>query len=134
MTTDIRRHILTLALGGAIAVLSGPALYGQSTSAAPTPTPTATAPDYGKDATEAQKKTAEETAKLRHDSKDLKDQVRANKAQLKSDVKTYGKASSQVAADKAQLQKDAQLKRGLDRDVRMDRTHIMRMNRAMARH
>ena len=127
MNTDIRRHVLTLTLGAAMAVLSGPALHAQSTAAAPSPV-TSPAPDNGQDMRAAVKKTAHATAQYKQDSEKLKRQVRENKAQLKSDMKTYGKSSAQVAADKAQLAKDAQLQRGLSNAVRADRTHIMRLN------
>ena len=135
MKTDIRRYILTLTLGAAVAVLSGPALHAQSTTAAPSPTTTlapspttSPAPDSGLKMHEATKKTAEATAQYKQDDQKLKEQVQDNKAQLKSDMKTYGKSSSQVAADKAQLQRDAQLKRGLNQDVQADRAHMMRLN------
>lgn len=141
MKTDIRRHILTLALGAAVAVLSGPALHAQSSTAAPSPTPTAaptttttTPPDNGQDMRIATKKTAQVKARNKQDSQKLQQQVRSNKAQLKSDMKTYGKSSSQVAADKVQLHRDAQLKGGLNRHVRADRGHMMRLNHVARMH
>jgi hypothetical protein len=131
--TDIRRHILTLSLGAAMAVLSGPALHAQSTTPAPSTT-TSPAPDNGQDMRVATNRAAQVTARNKQDSQKLQQQVRSNKAQLKSDMKTYGKNSSQVAADKAQLRRDAQLKHGLNRHVRADRGHVARLNHVARTH
>ncbi len=150
MTIDIRRHLLTLTLGGAIAVLSGPTLYAQSTTAAPTPSATAAgspsataAPSTPATATtapnpkqvEARLHTVTEGA-VKQDQRDVSGlvaQTKAEETQLKSDMKTYGKASPQVAADKAALARDHQLAGKLRTDVRQERMHVERLNRAIRR-
>lgn len=112
MKSDIQRHILTLTLGGALAVLASPRLHAQTTSAAPGPT------DAASDAVANQRA---DVAADRQKVEGLHDQVAADKAQLKSDMNKYGKNSPQVKADKAAIKSTHNQEKALSRDVRSDR-------------
>lgn len=121
MKPDIRRHILTLTLGGALAVLASPALHAQTTNSAPAPTtPTTSGADPTQDL-------RSNIAADEQKSDGLDQQLKEDKGQLKSDVQKYGKNSPQVKADKAAMKSLRNQQQALNRNLAATRSRAATM-------
>lgn len=110
MKADIRRHILSLTLGGALAMLGGPALHAQTSNATPAATPTTNGASPVQDLRSTLAGDQQKAA-------GLDQQVKEDKGQLKSDLQKYGKNSPQVKADRSALKSLRNQQQSLNRSI-----------------
>lgn len=120
MRADIRRHILTLTLGGALAVVASPALHAQATSATPAQPPTTNGAGPVKDLHSA-------IAGDQQKAAGLDQQLKEDKGQLNSDIQKYGKNSPQVKADRSALKSLRNQQQALNRNIAATRSRASMM-------